>query len=99
MSRRRSPGHRDGLWDWTDTSAEAITPAEVRPNPLLVICPVGTCQAGIGERCVRPGRRGRVDRKTPHPPRLEDAARAAAVDQNPTEMPPSAAHDLRTERP
>jgi len=98
LSRRRSPGHRDGLWDWTDPAAGDIRPAEVRPNPLLVICPVGSCGAGIGEKCVRPGRRGRVDRKTPHPPRLEDAARAAQADQEPIEQPPSSAAGARTDR-
>jgi hypothetical protein len=96
MSRRRSPGHRDGLWDWTDTSAGAITPAEVRPNPLLVHCRVTACGAAIGEHCTIHTRRGRV-RRSPHQPRIEDAARAAAVDHEPAEQPPSASAGAREE--
>jgi hypothetical protein len=89
--RRRHVSSRDGLWNWTDTRAGDIQPAEIRPNPLLVVCRVTSCGAVVGEPCVRPGRRGRVRRKAPHDTRIEDAARAAQADQEPTFPPPSAA--------
>lgn len=95
--RRRHVSSRDGLWDWTDTQAEAIQPAEVRPNPLLVVCRVVSCGAGIGEPCVRPSRHGRVIRKTPHDTRIEDATRAAAADQEPTVPPADQAQDATGE--
>lgn len=94
--RRRHVSSRDGLWDWTDTND--VQAAEIRPNPLLVVCHVASCGAGIGEPCVRPGRRGRVTRKTPHPPRIEDAGRAAATPET-TAPEAEAAQGARTDRP
>lgn len=98
MSRRRQHvSSRDGLWDWTDTKAGDVQPAEVRPNPLLAVCRVTSCGAGIGEPCVRPGRKGRVTRKTPHDTRIEDAGRAAAHPQ--TAIPEAEqAVDARTDK-
>jgi hypothetical protein len=80
MSRRR-PGQRYGLFEFVDTDAGDVTPAEVRPNPLLAVCRVTSCGAGIGEPCVRPGRKGRVTRKTPHDTRIEDATRAVTTEE------------------
>ena len=84
MSRRRQHvSSRDGLWTWTDTQADDIQPAEVRPNPLLVVCRVTSCGAVLGEPCVRPSRHGRATRKSPHDTRLEDATRAVAAPDTP----------------
>lgn len=86
--RRRNVTSRDGLFEWVDTAAGDVAPAEVRPNPLLDTCRY--CGAGIGQRCTRPSRHGRVER-SPHDTRIEDATRAAQADQEPTVPPPSAA--------
>lgn len=74
--RRRNVTSRDGLFEWTDTAAGDVAPAEIRPNPLLDACRY--CGAGIGQRCTRPSRHGRVER-SPHDTRIEDATRLAAA--------------------
>lgn len=96
MSRRRTPGQRFGLFEFVDTSAGAIQPAEVRPNPLLKPCRF--CGAGIGQHCTRVSRHGLIP-TAPHSCRVEDAERDAAADQEPTDLPPSSPVGARTDRP
>lgn len=66
MTRRRTPGHRDGLFVWTPEGD--TQPTEIVDNPRLRPCPA--CHAPAGQRC-----RTRTSRATPmadyHPARRE----------------------------
>lgn len=55
MSRRRTPGHRDGLFTWT-TDGDT-QPAEIVDNPRSRDCTA--CHAHPGDPCTRAGRGGR----------------------------------------
>lgn len=68
MTRRKTPGSRDGLF-WNGP-AEQDAP-EVRPNPRPRPCPA--CRAVPFEPCTRPGRRGRRVRMSGYHPSRYDA--------------------------
>lgn len=64
MSRRRTPGHRDGLFEWTPGGDTVAT--EIADNPRARPCPA--CHAPAGHPC-----HTRTSRHTPmadyHPTR------------------------------
>lgn len=66
MSRRKTRTGGVGIFDFTRDGVQA---AEIRDNPLRRECRY--CRAGIGERCTRPTRRGRVPIHGYHATRTE----------------------------
>lgn len=60
MTRRRTPGHRDGLFEWTADGDTVAT--EIHDNPRARYCDPARkgCGSRPGTPCTRPGRGGRV---------------------------------------